>query len=197
MARLIIAAVTGGILFGKLILPASLVPALDTIVTYSLAIMVFGVGIDIGTNRAAWRHILSLGWRVLLVPAAVAAGSLLGAGLAAPVLAMPLKEVLAVGAGLGWYSLSGPLIAQIYNAELGTIAFLANMSRELLAFVIIPLVARIAGSVAAIAPGGATAMDSTLPVVTKVTDSKTGLMAFVSGLVLTLVVPVLIPFILT
>jgi len=134
---------------------------------------------------------------VLLVPAAVAAGSLLGAGLAAPVLAMPLKEVLAVGAGLGWYSLSGPLIAQIYNAELGTIAFLANMSRELLAFVIIPLVARIAGSVAAIAPGGATAMDSTLPVVTKVTDSKTGLMAFVSGLVLTLVVPVLIPFILT
>ncbi len=196
MALLVAAAVLGGVLLGWAALPPSAVAYLDTAVTAILAFLVFLVGIDIGGNRDAWRQAVAAGPRLLLVPLAVAAGSLAGAGLAGALLGMPVREAVAVGAGFGWYSLSGVLIAATYSVELGAVAFLANVARELMAFLLIPvLVARI-GKLPAIAPGGATTMDSTLPLITRVTDAPTALVAFVSGLVLTAAVPIIIPIIL-
>lgn len=89
--------------------------------------------------------------------------SVAAAVLAGLLLAMPLKEAVAVGAGFGWYSLSGVLIAATHSVELGATAFLANVARELMAFLLIPLLVSRVGKLAAIAPGGATTMDSTLP----------------------------------
>ncbi|MDR7866958.1 MAG: lysine exporter LysO family protein [Sporomusaceae bacterium] len=196
MALFVAAAVLGGILLGWAALPPSAAACLDTAITAILAFLVFLVGIDIGGNRDAWRQALAAGPRLLLVPLAVAAGSLAGAALAGALLGMPVREAVAVGAGFGWYSLSGVLIAATYSVELGAVAFLANVARELMAFLLIPaLVARI-GKLPAIAPGGATTMDSTLPLITRVTDAPTALVAFVSGLVLTAAVPVIIPIIL-
>lgn len=196
MAAYVALAVAGGILLGWAALPAAVVAALDGIINALLAFLVFVVGIDIGRNREVWDRIRQLGGKVLLVPLAVAAGSLGGASIAGLFLAMPLKEILAVGAGFGWYSLSGVMIANTYSVELGTVAFLANVARELMAFVLIPFLVAYVGKLAAIAPGGATTMDSTLPLITRVTDSQTALIAFISGLLLTGSVPVLIPIIL-
>jgi uncharacterized membrane protein YbjE (DUF340 family) len=197
MVFYIVIAVAGGILLGWKVLPPALVSSLDGFINYALAFMVFTVGIDIGRNREALKRVKELGFKILLVPLAVALGSLLGASVAVIVLPMPLKEVLAVGAGFGWYSLSGVLIANTYSVELGTIAFLANVVRELMAFVLIPFLVSYVGKIAAIAPGGATTMDSTLPLITRVTDAQTALVAFMSGLLLTGMVPLLIPFILS
>lgn len=194
MVRYIAGTVIAGIAIGRFLLPDAWAGAMDSIVTYALAFMVFVVGIDIGRNRAAMLKIRTLGWRVLIVPFSVASGSLLGACLARAVFEMPLKEILAVGAGLGWYSLSGVLIAQLYSVQLGATAFLANVFREMMAFFLIPLLVGYVGKIVSIAPGGATTMDSTLPLVTKVTDTETGLIAFTSGVVLTAAVPLLIPF---
>ena len=196
MALSVALAVIGGVLLGWAYLPPSAVAVLDTAVTGILAFLVFLVGIDIGSSRDAWRQALALGPRLLIVPLAVAVGSLAGSALAGVVLAMPLKEAVAVGAGFGWYSLSGVLIAGTYSVELGAVAFLANVSRELMAFLLIPLLVTRLGNLTAIAPGGATTMDSTLPLITRVTDPQTALVAFVSGLLLTAAVPVLIPIIL-
>ncbi|MCL4426688.1 MAG: lysine exporter LysO family protein, partial [Firmicutes bacterium] len=77
---------------------------------------------------------------------------------------------------------------------LGTMAFLANLLRELLALLLIPLVARRLGKVMAVAPAGATAMDSTLPVISRFTDPQTAVIAFLSGAALTAISPFLIPF---
>lgn len=196
MALFVAIAVLGGIFLGWAVLPPAVAAVLDTAVTYILAFLVFLVGVDIGSNRGAWRQAVAIGPRLLLVPLAVAFGSLAGAGMAGVLLSMPLKEAVAVGAGFGWYSLSGVLIAATYSVELGTTAFLANVARELMAFILIPfLVARI-GKLPAIAPGGATTMDSTLPLITRVTDAPTALIAFISGLLLTAAVPLLIPLIL-
>lgn len=197
LVYLIIVTVFIGIIAGRFIVPDDFAPMLEQIVTYALALMVFGVGMDIGRNRKALRSLKSLGWRVLFVPLAVAGGSLAGAAVGTAVLDMSLNEVLAVGAGLGWYSLSGVLIAKMYSVELGAIAFLANVFRELLAFILIPVLVGYVGNLAAIAPGGATTMDSTLPLITKVTDPQTALIAFMSGFVLTTFIPFLIPFLLT
>lgn len=197
MALYIILTVAFGVAFGHFYLPASAAPFIDRFVTCALVVMVFGVGMDIGRNREVWRSIRQMGGKILLVPLAIAVGSLLGACMVKLLVYMPLKEILAVSAGLGWYSLSGILIADLYSVELGATAFLSNVFRELLAFILIPILVEYVGKLAAIAPGGATTMDSTLPLITKVTDAETALVAFMSGLVLTTIVPFLVPFLLT
>lgn len=106
---------------------------------------------------------------------------------------MPMNESAAIGAGFGWYSLSGGLLAKIYSVETGALAFLTNVSRELITFVVTPILAAKAGRMAAVAPGGATTMDTTLPLIARVTDPETALVALVNGTVLSSLVPVLVP----
>ena len=189
----IIGAVFGGMLAGFLWLGPGARPVLDIIVTIALSFMVFFVGLDIGGNKEALFRLKVLGWRVLFVPLSIIVGTLFGAGLGSVALNMPLKEGLAVGAGLGWYSLAGVMIGQLYSVELGTVAFLTNVMRELFSFLLIPLLVGFVGRIAAIAPGGATTMDSTLPVIMRSTDADTSIIAFLSGLTLTLIIPFLIP----
>lgn len=191
-----IAAVLAGIVFGWMLPSLMTADTLNQMITYLLAVMLFGVGISIGNNRRELIKIKAVGWRVLLVPLAVAGGSLIGASVACLFFNMSLKEVLAVGAGFGWYSLSSVLITQMYSAELGAIAFLANVFREVMAFILIPLVAVHIGKIEAIAPGGATTMDTTLPIIVRMTDTPTAMIAFVNGLILTSMVPFLIPLLL-
>jgi uncharacterized membrane protein YbjE (DUF340 family) len=88
------------------------------------------------------------------------------------------------------------MISQMGHVELGALAFLVNLLRELLAFVLIPLVASHLGNIPAIAPGGATTMDTTLPLIAEVTDSEGVVAALISGAVLSALVPVLIPLLL-
>lgn len=196
MIGCIVAAVLAGIVIGWMLPSVMNSEILDKVVTYILAVMLFGVGISIGHNRRELIKIKEVGLRIVLVPLAIAGGSLLGASIGSLFFTMSLKEVLVVGAGFGWYSLSSVLITQLYSAELGAIAFLANVFRELMAFVLIPFLAVHIGKIVSIAPGGATTMDSTLPIIAKMTDTSTAMIAFVSGLILTTMVPFLIPLLL-
>ncbi len=196
MIGCIVAAVLAGIAIGWMLPSVMNSEILDKVVTYILAVMLFGVGISIGHNRRELIKIKKVGLRIVLVPLAIAGGSLLGASIGSLFFTMSLKEVLVVGAGFGWYSLSSVIITQLYSAELGAIAFLANVFRELMAFVLIPFLAVHVGKIVAIAPGGATTMDSTLPIIAKMTDTSTAMIAFVSGLILTTMVPFLIPLLL-
>lgn len=196
MIGCIVAAVLAGIVFGWMLPSVMTAEVLDKMITYLLAFMLFGVGISIGHNRQELIKIKAVGWRIILVPLAIAGGSLMGASIACLFFNMSLKEVLAVGAGFGWYSLSSVLITQLYSAELGAIAFLANVFRELMAFALIPFVAIHIGKIVAIAPGGATTMDTTLPIIARMTDTPTAMIAFVNGLILTTMVPFLIPLLL-
>lgn len=197
MAGKIVAAVLVGVAAGRFLLPAAWAGWGEQFVMYALALMVFGVGIDIGRHRAVFWQLLHRGWGLVAVPLAVALGSLGGAALAAWLLAMPVRDGLAVGAAFGWYSLAGPLITHLHGPVLGATAFLANVFRELLAFMIIPACVARWGGLAALAPSGATAMDSTLPLIAKVTDPETSLLAFFSGLILTVLAPPLMTLLLT
>ncbi len=132
-------------------------------------------------------------FRVLLLPVAIAAGSLAGALLAGVLLQMPLMQAGAVGAGFGWYSFSAVLLSKLHSPQLGALAFLANVLRELLAMVFTPYVARYVGKIAAVAPGGATTMDVTLPIVARSAGEDAAVLAFLSGAVLSLLVPLLVP----
>lgn len=176
-----------------MVLPETYSAFLDGASSVVLLILLFCVGIELGINRKVFAQIRMLGFRILLLPVAVILGSLGGGIVAALLLQTPVKEGLAVASGLGWYSLSAILITEAGNPVAGTISFLSNVFREMIAFMTIPFLAKYLGFYSAIAPAGATAMDTTLGMISKNTDGKTAILAFVTGAICTLLVPVLVP----
>ena len=107
----------------------------------------------------------------------MAAASIAGAVLVGLLFGMPVNESAAIGSGFGFYSISAVIMRELGGAQLGTIAFLTHMLHEVLAFLVIPFAARHFGRYTAVAAGGATAMDTTLPAIARATDEETVLMA--------------------
>ncbi len=197
LTAIILLVVTAGCLAGWLILPETALPLLTSLTSYSLMVLFVGVGVDIGQKRGIFRQIRELGWRIIAIPLLVAIGSIIGTVIAGTLLGLLRNESAALGAGFGWYSLSAVLLTDLHSVELGSMAFLTNIMREMLALIIIPLIAPLLGSITAIAPGGATTMDVTLPLLKKVGGEEVVLPAFINGVVLTALVPLLVPFLLT
>ena len=158
-----------------------------------LWLLLFCVGIDMGLNKQVFVQIKKLGFKILLIPFGVAVGSLLGGSVVSLFFPHTLKECLAISSGMGWYSLSGILLTKAGNTTGGTISFLANVMREMLTFISVPFIAKHINYYCAIAPGGATAMDTTLAIISMNTNATIAVMAFVSGVSLTMIVPILVP----
>lgn len=188
----------GGLLFGYLFLDTDVKDTLDLILMSALDVMIFIAGIEIGSNRGILKRICNLhsALLALAIPLAVACGSICGALLLGHIAGLSAYDSLLVGGGLGWYSFSSVVISAMYSTEIGTVAFLANMMREISGFFLIPFLVRV-HKFLALAPSGAATMDSGLPVVIKYTNLHVGMYSFINGLVLTLIVPVLISWLLS
>lgn len=188
----------GGLIFGYLFLDTGVKDTLDLILMSALDVMIFIAGIEIGSNRGILKRICNLhsALLALAIPFAVAFGSICGALLLGHIAGLSAYDSLLVGGGLGWYSFSSVVISAMYSTEIGTVAFLANMMREISGFFLIPLLVRV-HKFLALAPSGAATMDSGLPVVIKYTNLHVGMYSFINGLVLTLIVPVLISWLLS
>lgn len=192
MSFLIIITLIGGIFAGYFV-PEGISFFINSFSSVLLMILIFSVGIDIGLNKQVFEQIKKMGFKILLIPFAVALGSLAGGVLLSIFLPQSLKECLAISSGLGWYSLSGILMTEAGNPIGGTISFIANVAREILTFLVVPFIAKHINYYCAIAPAGATAMDTTLAVISRNTNGKIAVIAFTSGVTLTAVIPVLIP----
>ena len=101
------------------------------------------VGMSIGSNPRLKEIVRSIGFRSLLVPLSTIAGTLIATALVSPLLSRwSVTECMAVGSGMGYYSLSSLLIADLKAAELGvqsasalgTVALMSNLLRELFTF---------------------------------------------------------------
>ncbi|NBI06710.1 lysine exporter LysO family protein [Senegalia massiliensis] len=193
MSIKVILSVIGGILVGFFLEPDFIINHSDIIIDIGLCILLFFVGIDIGINIDVLTKIKKIGFKILLIPFMIILGSVFGAIIAGFLLGFPVNESGAVGAGLGWYTLSSMMLAN-YSPELSTLSFLSNVVREILALILIPIVAKYIGDLEAIAPSGATAMDTTLPIIAKATNPKTAIISFVTGVILSTSVPILVPF---
>jgi len=164
---------------------------------YALYLLMFLVGIGIGADRSSWKVIKETNIKIILVPLCVIVGSLVGvAAISVFTPEIQIKEALAVGAGFGYYSLSSIFITQISGETLGVIALLSNILREIITLLAVPIFVKYFGKLAGIASGGATAMDTTLPIISKYTGKEWAIIAVFSGIVLTILVPFLVPFIL-
>lgn len=186
----------GGVLLGRAVLLPGWLTASQTTL-FVLFALLFLVGVGVGSSTDTLIILRRINWKILLIPGTIVFGTLLGTGLVAYFLpGLSVTEGMAVGAGFGYYSLSSVIINQVHGETLGVVALLANIMREMVTLLFTPLMARYLGKLAPIAAGGATAMDTSLPIITRFTGSEYAVMAVFSGLVLTILVPFLVLFLL-
>lgn len=136
--------------------------------------------------------------RMALLPVATIIGSWLGAVAAWGIMnndiltiwqQRPIADCLAVDSGFAYYSLSSIFITEYRGAELGTIALLANIIREMYTLLLSPLIAKWFGPLAPISAGGATTMDTTLPIITQTVGTRYTALSIYHGFVVDFSVP--------
>lgn len=164
----------------------------DYFISLGLCLLLFFVGMDIGNNDEVFNHLKNMKKKILLLPIITILGSLIGGAVASYFISLSLGETIAISSGMGWYSFSAIELSKI-NTHLGGVAFLSNVLRELSAILIIPFIAKKIGSYESVATAGATAMDSVLPVINKSNPPDIAIIAFYSGFVITVIVPILVP----
>lgn len=162
---------------------------------YALYCLMFLVGMSIGSDTKALKALKGQNLKIVFVPLATILGTLAGSALVSVVLSgRSLSDCLAVGAGFGYYSLSSIFITEYKGAELGTIALTANILREIITLLGAPLLVCWFGKLAPICAGGATTMDTTLPVITRFSGKEFVVVSIFHGFVVDFTVPFLVTF---
>ena len=160
---------------------------------YALCALMFSVGLSVGNDPQTLKNFRSLNPRLVFLPVMTILGTLAGAASVSLILThRSVTDCLAVGSGFGYYSLSSIFITEYKGAELGTIALLANISREILTLLAAPLLVRWFGNLAPISAGGATTMDTTLPIITRTAGQQFVVVSIFHGFVVDFSVPFLV-----
>ena len=174
--------------------------ALSLVVLYAL---MFQVGIGIGSDSRLKEILRSITPRTILVLCATIIGTILSTFLISFALVRwSTTEVMAVGCGFGYYSLSSILVSSLKEAhiglqaaaELGTITLIANVFRELMTLLLAPFMVRWFSPLGPICAGGATTIDVTLPVITRFSGRDWLFVSILHGVVVDFSVPFLVPF---
>lgn len=162
---------------------------------YALCALMFSVGISIGNDPQTLRNFRSLNPRLVLLPVATILGTLSAAALVSLILPhRSASECMAIGSGMGYYSLSSIFITQYKGPELGTLALLSNILREIMTLLCAPLLVRWFGNLAPISAGGATTMDTTLPIITRTAGQQFIIVSIFHGFITDFSVPFLATF---
>ena len=162
---------------------------------YALCALLLCVGIGIGSDRNIVTKFKSLDVRMALLPLGTALGTFAGSLVVSFILSgrSPL-DCLAVGSGFGYYSLSSIFITEYKGAELGTIALLANIIREMVTLLLSPVLAKAFGPLAPISSGGVTSMDTTLPIIMASSGEQYSAVSIFHGFILDFSIPFLVTF---
>ncbi len=167
---------------------------LGRILTISLIFLYLGVGVSLGENKSVFSYVKRLGARILLLPVAIFAGSILGGLLAGLALKVPLAYAVISASGSGYYSLTGATMTEVFGIEAGTYGFIVNVLRDVFTVLLMPILARISSG-SPIASGAGGCMDTMLVPVTKAVGTELGMVALLSGTVLSFFVPVWLPIV--
>ena len=162
---------------------------------YILYALMLQVGLSIGSSKDLKKY--------LLIPLATIIGTLLFSAFASLLLSQwSIFDCLAVGSGFAYYSLSSILITQFKEAslgiqlatELGTIALLSNIFREMMALLGTPLLVKYFGKLAPISAAGVNSMDVVLPIITRYSGKDMIPVAIFHGILIDLTVPFFVSF---
>ena len=175
----------------------------NDITVYVLYLLMFQVGLSIGSDKKLKDILGSIRPKLLLVPFATIAGTLVFSALVSLLLTQwSVFDCMAVGSGFAYYSLSSILITQLKESslgvqlatELGTIALMANIMREIMALLGAPLFVKYFGRLSPICAGGATTMDTTLPIITRYSGKDLVFISIFHGIIVDFTVPFFVSF---
>ena len=170
---------------------------------YILYALMLQVGISIGSNKNLKQIIRQIRPKMLVIPLATIIGTLLFSALASLLLSRwSVFECMAVGSGFAYYSLSSILITQFKEpsiglqlaTELGTIALLSNIIREMMALLGSPLIEKYFGKLAPISAAGVNSMDVVLPAITRYSGKEMIPVAILHGILIDFSVPLFVSF---
>ncbi len=181
------------------LIPESFIPAeLSEWLLYALVIQ---IGLSLGYGGNIRKIMSNISFRTLLLPFGTIVGTLLFTVLAGLLIGgwSPM-DYLALGSGLGYYSLSSVLIIDIKSetiglqaaTQLGMLALLVNIIREMTALVCGPWFAKVFGRYAPVSAAGVTSMDVTMPMIVRCTGQEMMPIALMHGVVLEVCVPLLV-----
>lgn len=169
----------------------------------ALYFLLFFVGASVGSGEQTKNIIKGISPALLVLPVASIAASLAISALVSPLVkGASLYEVMAIGSGMGYYSLSSVLITALKEplagtaiaAELGTTALLANIIRESITLIGIPFMARYFSPYAPVAAAGATAMDVCMPLTVRCVGESIVPACIICGFLTDFSVPFLVSF---
>lgn len=166
-----------------------------------LFLLMFQVGIGVGADDNLPTLLRRPAPRLILLPAATVVGTLAATAVVVPLLqSVSFGQALAINSACGYYSLSSILVLQLtvgdvgvtIAAELGAIALIANVLRELIALVFGKWIARRFGAEAEIAVAGVTSVDVCLATIRRYCGEQWVAAAVIHGTLIDLATPWLI-----
>ena len=147
---------------------------------YALCALMFSVGLSVGHDPQTLKNFRSLNPRLIFLPVATILGTVSAAALVS--LMLPHR------------SAPDCMATQYKGPELGTIALLSNIMREIITLLCAPLLVRWFGNLAPISAGGATTMDTTLPIITRCSGQQFVVVSIFHGFMTDFSVPFLVTF---
>ena len=170
---------------------------------YVLYFLMVLIGINLGGNQNIKEFFSQIRLKMLLVPLATVSGTIVFSAIGGFLLSRwTTYDCMAVGCGFAYYSVSSILITQLKSAslgvqvatELGTIALLSNIFRELFALIGAPLIRRYFGYLAPISAAGIGSSDITLDAISRCCGMNAVPIAVLHGLLINITMPFFVSF---
>ncbi len=201
--------IVSSFVLGVLLILFNLLPDIFYSYNYSdisnflLYILLFFVGVGVGLDKSIIQTIKNLNRKLLILPIVSYLSTIVGAIIGFYILdlfniySLNLKEVITIDSGMGYYSITAILISQEWGAELGSIALIVNLMREIFTILFAPFLSKFFGKFAITVSAGATAIDTSLPMIIKNDGNSMFPIAAYCGMFFTIIVPLLISLLLS
>ena len=161
---------------------------------YALCLLLICVGLGIGQNNELRKSFRNIKRIYIILPFITIICTWVGALFTYLLFnERSLIDWITVSSGFGYYSLSSMLITETRNIELGTMALIHNVMREITVLLFAPLLLHYFGPLSPISIGGATTADTTLPTISRISGMQFIPIAIFHGLLVDLSVPLLVP----
>ena len=195
---IILAFVVGGMLLGYFFIP-EIFENTDEFQAMSGNWLVVGIcillglaGFDLGMGGKVAQSFKGAGIKVIFIPIAAVAGSLIMGAVYGLVSSLTVAEAVAVSAGFGWYTLAPGMLTEAGFAVAGAVSFMHNVIRETLGIVIIPVAAKKIGYLESTSIPGVAAMDVCISIVERSCRPETVVYSFCTGALMCLSVPIFV-----
>ncbi|ETD70750.1 hypothetical protein V757_07170 [Pelistega indica] len=158
-----------------------------------LYILLFIIGVDLINAPVSLK---SINRRIVFMPVWILIASTIGSVFLSWLMGIDYRYGLVLSGGHGWFSLSAVLVTAHLGEFYGATASLTDLFRELLSIVALFFIgARYPDS--AIAVAGATAMDTTLPIIKKTAGNQYIAQAIYVGVALSVIAPFWLGFLIS